>query len=362
MEDKQKLKKAFIFLLVAVMLTGVFALTSCSKSNTASGGKKEVNVYNWGEYIDESIFADFENETGIKVNYSTFQSNEEMYAAMKLGGSDYDVMFPSDYMIQRLINEDMLEKLDFKNIPNYELVSGDFKNPDYDPTNEYSVPYMWGTVGVIYNSSLIEEEITSWNALFDAKYTGQILMFNNPRDAVGIALKLLGYSLNTTSEAEIKEAFALLEQQKPILQAYVMDQIYDKLENNEAMLGPYYAGDYIVMRETNPDLKFVLPVEGSNVFTDAMCIPKGAANKENAELFINFMTSTDVCVTNMDATGYISANGEAAAAYGEELEPEDYAVQFPQQEMLDKCEPFLNLPEATLTLYDNMWVELKSKQ
>ena len=342
------------------MLAGAFALTSCGKASPSTSAKKEVNVYNWGEYIDESIFADFEKETGIKVNYSTFQSNEEMYAAMKLGGSDYDVMIPSDYMIQRLISEDMVEKLDFKNIPNFSMISDEFKNPEYDPKNEYSVPYMWGTVGIIYNSALISEEITSWSALFDAQYTGQILMFNNPRDAVGIALKHLGYSLNTTNESEIKEAFTLLEQQKPILQAYVMDQIYDKLENNEAMIGPYYAGDYIVMRETNPDLVFVLPEEGSNVFADAMCIPKGATNKENAELFINFMTSTDVCIANMDMTGYISANGEAAAIYGEDLEPEDYAVQFPPANILAKCEPFLNLPEATLTLYDNLWVELKS--
>ena len=363
MEEKQKLKKAFVILLAVSMLAGVFALTSCGGSpsgNDTSGGKQEVNVYNWGEYIDESIFADFEAETGIKVNYSTFQSNEEMYAAMKLGGTDYDVLIPSDYMVERLISEDMIEKLDFKNIPNFEMVSEEFQNPDYDPKNDYSVPYMWGTVGIIYNSALIEEEITSWSALFDEKYTGQILMFNNPRDAVGIALKLLGYSLNTTSETEIREAFELLEQQKPIKQAYVMDQIYDKLENNEALIGPYYAGDYIVMKETNPDLAFVLPEEGSNVFIDAMCIPKGATNKKNAELFINFMTSTDVCIANMDETGYISANGEAAAIYGEDLDEDDYAVQFPETRILEKCEPFLNLPENILAIYDSLWVELKS--
>ena len=355
------MKKAFVILLTVAMLAGVVALSSCGgKSGDASGGKKEVNVYNWGEYIDESIFADFEAETGIKVNYSTFQSNEEMYAAMKLGGSDYDVMIPSDYMVQRLISENMLEKLDFSNIPNFEMISEEFQNPDYDLKNEYSVPYMWGTVGIIYNSEIIQGEVTSWSALFDAKYTGQILMFNNPRDAVGIALKLLGYSLNTTNETEIREAFMMLEQQKPILQAYVMDQIYDKLENNEAVMGPYYAGDYIVMKETNPALTFVIPDEGSNVFADAMCIPKGATNKENAELFINFMTSTDVCLANMDMTGYISANGEAAAIYGEELDAEDYAVQFPEAHVLGKCEPFHNLPESTLTLYDNLWVELKS--
>ncbi len=350
------MKKAFVILLAAI---GVFALAACG-GKTEGGGRSEVNVYNWGEYIDEDIFDDFESETGIKVNYSTFQSNEEMYAAMKLGGTDYDVIIPSDYMVERLIAENMLEKLDFSNIPNFELVSEEYQYPAYDPANEYSVPYMWGTVGLIYNSALIHDEITSWSALFNGEYAGQILMFDNPRAAVGITLKLLGYSLNTTSEAEIREAFALLEEQKPILQAYVMDQIYDKLENSEAMLGPYYAGDYIVMKETNPDLKFVLPDEGSNVFSDAMCVPKGASNKKNAELFINFMTSTEVSLANMNMTGYIAANGEAAAVYGEDLDDEDYEIQFPKAHVLDICEPFYNLPEDILALYSTLWVELKS--
>lgn len=353
------MKKATVILLAVTML---LALSACggTSGGSSSDGKKEVNVYNWGEYIDESIFADFEAETGIKVNYSTFQSNEEMYAAMKLGGTDYDVIIPSDYMVQRLINENMLEKLDYSNIPNHELISEEFTNPEYDPTGEYAVPYMWGTVGIIYNEALLGDKITSWSALFNSEYSGQILMFNNPRDSVGIALKMLGYSLNTTDETEIREAFTMLEHQKPLVQAYVMDQIFDKLENNEALIGPYYAGDYITMKESNPDLKFALPDEGSNVFADAMCIPKGATNKKNAELFINFMTSTDVCIANMDMTGYISANGEAAAIYGEDMDEEDYAVQFPSAVILEKCEPFLNLPDETLTLYDSLWIELKT--
>ncbi|MDR2421451.1 MAG: spermidine/putrescine ABC transporter substrate-binding protein [Oscillospiraceae bacterium] len=343
-------------ILAAISAASLAALMSCGGAKTP----QEVNVYNWGEYIDESIFVDFEVETGITVNYTTFQTNEEMYAAMKLGGASYDLIIPSDYMVERMIDEGMLEKLDFGNIPNTELISPERLKPDYDPSGEYSVPYMWSTVGLIYNSAMIGEELTSWGALFNPEYAGQILMFDNPRDAFGIALKYLGYSLNTTSEAEIREAYELLAGQKPILQAYVMDKIFDKLESGEAALGPYYTGDYLTMKEINPDLRYALPEEGSNVFTDAMCVPKGAANKENAEKFINFMTSTDVCIANMDVTGYISPNEEAADLYSEGLDVEEIMVMFPSRDDLGRCEPFLNLPQETLDLYDALWAELKS--
>lgn len=368
-----KAKRLFCAILAVLGALSLLAASSCGKTETPPatdgggsdvtpnvGGGGEVNVFNWGEYIDESIFDDFEAETGIAVNYTTFQSNEEMYAVMKLGGASYDLVIPSDYMVERMISEGMLEKLDFGNIPNTELISQARLKPAYDPTGEYSVPYMWGTVGLIYNSAMIEEELTSWGALFNPEYAGQILMFDNPRDAFGITLKYLGYSMNTTSEAEIREAYELLAEQKPILQAYVMDKIFDKLEGGEAALGPYYAGDFLTMKENNPDLRYALPEEGSNVFTDAMCIPKGAANKENAEKFINFMTSTDVSVANMDVTGYNSPNDEAVELYSEELDAEAAAVMFPSEEKIAKCEPFLNLPQETLDLYDALWVELKS--
>ncbi|MDR3209894.1 MAG: spermidine/putrescine ABC transporter substrate-binding protein [Oscillospiraceae bacterium] len=367
------MKKLLITALALVLLVSMLA--GCAGTNGGTGDPDapasdtpnappanagEVNVYNWGEYIDESLLGDFTDATGIRVNYLTFQSNEEMYAALKLGGTDYDVIIPSDYMISRLIAEDMLEKLDLANIPNLALVDPDFRTPEYDPTGEYSVTYMWGTVGLIYNAAEISEELTSWGALFDPAYKGQILMFNNPRDAFGIALKHLGYSLNTTDAAEIQAAYDLLAQQKPILQAYVMDQIFDKLENGEALLGPYYAGDYLSMKETNEDLRFVLPDEGSNVFSDAMCIPKNAVNKANAEAFINFITSTDAAVRNMEEIGYTSGNAEAAELYGADLDDADYAIQFPDGGVLARCEPFLNLPPETLALYDSLWVQLKS--
>jgi len=358
-------KKLFsIPLIIAVILS--LAAVSCGAATTSpgtepgSGNAGVVNVYNWGEYIDDSIFADFTKETGIKVNYTTFASNEEMYSKLKLGGSSYDVIIPSDYMIARLIDEGMLEKLDFSNIPNYSLIDAKYKNLAYDPTDEYSVAYMTGTVGIIYNTKTITDNIDSWSALFDPKYTGQILMFDNPRDAFGIALTYLGFDPNTTNTDEINQAFELLRQQKPLLQAYVMDQIFDKLESGEAAIGPYYAGDYLTMRENNPDLKFVLPKEGSNWFVDAMCVPKGAANKKNAELFINFMSSTDAALKNMDVTGYVSASAEAAKQYGATLSPEDYAIMFPDDETRARLFVYANLPAEILTLYDQLWVQLKS--
>ena len=344
-----------IFLALSLLLS--VSLFGCQKKTKYIG---EVNVYNWGEYIDESIFADFEAATSIKVNYSTFTSNEMMYSNLKTGGASYDVIIPSDYMISRLIEEDMLEKLDFANIPNYGLIDEAYKNREYDPANEYSVPYMWGIIGIIYNTAMIDEEITSWGALFDAKYTGEVLMFDNSRDAFGIALKYLGYSLNTTDEAELNEAYELLLSQKPIKQAYVMDQIFDKLEGGEAAMGPYYVGDYLIMREENPDLAFAVPEEGTNWFVDAMCVPKNAANKKNAELFINYMCGTEVSIANMDYIGYASANTDAVEEYGADMEPDEYAVAFADAETLDRCEVFTNLPQDTLALYDTLWSKLKS--
>ena len=332
-------------------------IETTTPEETKTGGV--VNVYNWGEYIDESIFRIFENETGIKVNYSVYQSNEEMYSTMKLGTATYDVIIPSDYMISRLIEEDMLEELDFMNIPNFSLIDDDYKNLEYDPEGKYSVPYMTGTVGLIYNSAMIDDEITSWSALFDSSYSGQILMFDNPRDAFGLALKYLGYSQNTVNETEIREAYDLLVSQKPIVQAYVMDQILDKLESGEAWIGPYYAGDYLTMLETNPDLVFVRPDEGSNFFVDAMCIPKGARNKTNAEIFIDFMCRTDISLANMEFIYYASPNPSAIELFDEDFDPEEYEIMFASKETLANCEVFTNLPADILALYNTLWVDLK---
>ncbi|MDR1132041.1 MAG: spermidine/putrescine ABC transporter substrate-binding protein, partial [Oscillospiraceae bacterium] len=234
------MKKTVTIVVCAVMLLGLFS--GCGGGKTASKGV--VNVYNWGEYIDAELLDRFTEETGITVNYRTFESNEQMYSVLKQGGVSYDVVIPSDYMISRLIGEDMLQPINFDNVPNYSLIQDSFKNMAYDPDNAYSVPYMLSTTGIIYDPGVVGE-VDSWSALFDENNAGMILMFDNSRDAMGIALKYLGYSLNTTDKTELDEAYELLRQQKPILQGYVMDQIFDKLESGEAAIGPYYAGDYL---------------------------------------------------------------------------------------------------------------------
>lgn len=337
--------------------------TGCSDL-VGAAGENEINVYNWGEYIDESVLDDFEEETGIHVNYFTFESNEQMYSVLKQGGSSYDVIIPSDYMVSRLIEEDMLETLDFSNIPHADGLSDAYKNLEYDPQGTYSVPYMWGTVGIIYNTNIVEEEVDSWGILWDEKYKGQILQFNNSRDAFATSLLYLGHSLNTTDTEALQDAFDLLRDQKPVLQKYVMDQCYDLLESGEAAIGAYYAGDYLGMLENNPDLKFVIPKEGTNRFVDAMCIPKGCRNKEQAEAFINYMCRADISLRNMEEIGYSSPIAQAEAEYKTQFDlsdPDDayeWSVMFPEN--AGEQEVYINLPADILSLYNKYWILLKS--
>jgi len=347
------MKKTIPVIICAVMLLGLFA--GCGGSSKTPNGV--VNVYNWGEYIDTNLIAQFESETGIKVNYKTFESNEQMYSVLKQGGVSYDVIIPSDYMISRLISEDMLAAIDFNNVPNYSLIDDSLKNEAYDPDNLYSVPYMWGTTGIIYDPAIVGE-VDSWEALFDEKNSGNILMFDNSRDAMGIALKYLGYSINTTDETELNKAYELLKAQKPLLQGYVMDQIFDKLESGEAAIGPYYAGDYLTMHQDNPNLKFCIPKEGSIVFVDAMCVLKDAQNKANAEAFINFMSGTEQSMANAEFIGYTSPNKEVKDL----IDVDDFtkAIMYPDVATLANCEAYINLPQETLDYYDSMWVKLKS--
>ncbi|MCL2080922.1 MAG: spermidine/putrescine ABC transporter substrate-binding protein [Oscillospiraceae bacterium] len=344
------MKKVFLALLV---LLAAVILAGCA--GTPNG---VVNVYNWGEYMDTDLNREFEKQTGIKVNYRTFETNEMMYSYLKQGGASYDVIFPSDYMIGRLIEEDMLEALDFANIPNFGDINPELKNPSYDPSNKFSVPYMWGIVGLIYNSDEIAETLDSWGALFDPRYSGQLLMFDNSRDTFGIALKYLGFSLNTENPDEIYAAFELLQRQKPLVQAYTMDQIYDKLGGGEALLGPYYAGDYFTMLEDNPALRFAVPKEGTNLFVDAMCIPKGAANKENAEKYINFMTSTKAALANAEVTCYATPVLSAFEALDDELKYNE--IIYPGADVLARCEEFVNVSMLTRQLYADLWTQLIS--
>lgn len=326
-----------------------------SKDDSKPNKTTEINVCNWGEYIDKDVLDTFESETGIHVNYQTIDNNEKMYAKIKSGGVSFDVIVPSDYMISRMISEDMLEKLDYNNIPNFEDIRDDLRNPAYDTKNEYSVPYTWGIVGIIYDKKQVTEPVDSWNILWNEKYSGQILMFDNSRDAIGIALKKLGYSVNTTNEAELKAAADELIKQKPLVQAYVMDQIFDKMGGGEALLAPYYAGDAITMMDENPDLAFAVPKEGTNRFVDAMCIPKGSPNKAAAEEFINFMTRADIAQKNIEYIGYSTPSTNVFDNLDSDIQR---SVSYPSEDILKNTEPFLNLPENILALYDQLWIEI----
>ena len=347
------MKKALALLLTGVLSCGAL-LSGCSGDNAQSKG--EVNVFNWGVYIDESVLDDFEEQTGIKVNYDVYDSNEAMYGVLKNEGANYDVVIPSDYMISRMIEEDMLEPLNFDNIPNFSDIDPTLKNPDYDPENLYSVPYMWGLLGIIYNTTMVSEAPTSWETMFDPQYDDQILMFNNSRDAMGVALKYLGYSYNTTDTAEIQAATDLLIQQKPLVNSYVMDEIFDKMQGNVAAIGAYYYGDYLTMAEVNPDLAFCLPEEGTNLYVDAMCVPKGAENKDNAEAFINFMCSTEAGLKNCEEIWYSTPLLSVREQLDEETASDPFA--YPDASILAQCESFKNLPEDILALYDSEWTRL----
>lgn len=322
-----------------------------------------INVYNWGEYIangtDDSldVNAEFTRRTGIIVNYTTFDSNESLYSKLVGGGADYDVIIPSDYMVSKLINENMLAELDFSNIPNYQYIDESFRDADYDPENRYSVPYTWGVIGLFYNTRYIEEEITSWSALWDDRYAGKILMFDNPRDSFSIAQFLLGQSLNTTVENEWMEAADLLKQQRPLVQAYVMDQIFDKMENEEAWIAPYYSGDAAILVDNNENIQFVVPEEGTNYFVDAMCIPATSRHKAEAEEYINFLCSPEIAGANMNYIGYSTPETAAKEYIDEEIV--ESPIHYPDEEILARTQVFVNLPEDVSKLIDSLWAEVK---
>ena len=335
-----------------------------SAGNNSSGtntGKRVVNVCSWGEYIDTSLIDEFEEKTGIEVNYQTAESNEALYSTLALGGANYDVIVPSDYMISQLIEEGMLQELDYSKIPNFEKIDPRFRNLSYDPENLYTVPYTWGTLGIIYNTTMVDEPITSWSSMFDEKYADNVVMIRNSRDALGIALYYLGYSVNTTDESEIREANA-----KGVYQAFYMDEIFQAMERGNAAITAYYAGDYLTMRENNPDLAYVVPEEGSNWFVDAMCILKNAQNVDEAHEWINFIASTEANLANMDYIWYASPNSEALEQYpawyeeqyGEPLDMELYEIMAAPQEVLDRCEAYLVTPPDIRNLYNELWTQL----
>ncbi len=363
-ETKQQkiFKRIAAVAVVIALVIGGAALIFNARQETIT-----LNVYNWGQNIADGsddtldIIAEFQRRyPNIKVNYSTYDSNETLYTKLKNGGISVDVIIPSDYMIARMVSEDMLLELDFENIPNYAYVDETFKNTAYDPENKYSVPYTWGTVGIIYNTKYVDEaDVTGWELLWNEKYKGKILMFDNSRDAFGIAQYLLGYDVNTTDKAELQACRDLLKKQKPVVQQYVMDQIYGSMENEEAYIGVYYAGDCMVMMDNNPDLAFYLPEDqGFNLFIDAMCIPSCAQEKEAAELFINFLCDPQISGANMNYICYGSPISEAKQYMDEYLAQSE--VVYPSDEILKNGTSYAFLPESTSQYVESLFMEVRN--
>ena len=350
------MKKILALLICITILFSAFSVAAYAEEEIV------LNVYNWGEYIEQSTIELFEEKYPyIDVNYTTFDSNEAMYSKIVSGAASYDIVVPSEYMVSKLIQEDMLAEIDFSNIPNYKYIGDAYKNLASDPENKYSVPYFWGTVVVIYNSQFVAEEDVkdqSLDLLWNEKYAGKILMFDNPRDSFGISLTRLGYSMNSDNEKEWQEAAQALSDQKPIVQAYVMDAIFDKMEAGEAWIAPYYAGDAFVIQESNPDIKFYIAKEGTNLFVDSMCILKTTEHKKEAELFINFMCEPEIAAMNAETVGYATPNTEAEKL----LDPviTENKIVYPDEDYLkNNTEVFINLPQKTQMLQSTLWTDLK---
>ena len=365
----KKIRPQLLLLLtVAALMTPIFC--SCVQSDVTV-----LNLYNWGEYIsdgsedsydtnaafEEWYLAEYGKE--VKVNYTTYASNEDMYAKLKSGAVKYDIVIPSDYMIELMIEEDMLEEIDFSNIPNYQYIDEKYRNLFYDPDNKYSVPFTYGMVGIIYNTTMIEGTPDSWGLMWDENYKGKILNFNNPRDAFGTAMYKLGIDVNTSDTADWDAAFEALKAQKPLVQSYVMDEIFNKMKGASAAIAPYYAGDFLTMYDDNNDLAFYYPKEGTNVFIDAICIPKGTQHKDIAEAYINFMLSEDAAIANAEYIGYASPNtlvrdSAEYAEYMNEIHPDAYDILYPENvEFLTSY--FKNQSSETRSYMNNLWEDLK---
>ena len=355
------MKRLLSIALLFVLLTALLPAQA-----QAAGDTVTINVYNWGQYLSDgtddyiNVIEEFEAAyPNIKVNYMTYDSNESMYTKLKTGGSLFDIIIPSDYMVEKLIAEDMLEPLDMANIPNFQYIDESFRDPSYDPGSVYSVPYTWGGVGVIYNTNYVDEADTGgWELLWNEKYAGKILMFDNPRDAFAIAQLELGYDINTEDSTLLTLSANLLREQKPLVQMYVMDQVFDKMQRGEAWIAPYYAGDYLLMVEENPDLAFYYPEEGFNLFVDAVCIPKGSEHKAEAETFINFLLSPEICGQNLEYLGYSSPSSAAKEFMDPEVASDPIA--YPDTETLARGLSFSSLSLEGTQEMNSLWLTVKT--
>ena len=366
MKNLKHFRKTVKFLALVLLLTVLVPLIAgCGSADNGSemdgnGSRKKVvlNVYNWGDYIDETVNDLFEKEYGIKVNYEIFSTNEDMYTKIKSGGGKYDVAIPSDYMIKRMIDEDLLNKINIDNIPNYKYIEDRFKNLAFDPNNEYSVPYMWGTVGILYNKTMVDEPVDSWSILWDEKYAKQILMLDSQRDSIGVALKMLGYSMNTDKPEELEEAQNALIEQKPLVLAYVGDEIKDKMIGEEAALAVVWSGDAIYCIRENPNLDYAIPKEGSNFWFDSFVIPKTAKNQKEAEMYINFMCEPEIAFKNTDYIGYSTPHSEAKMMLDPSLINDKTA--YPDDEDIKHCEIF-EFNENLVRTYDEIWTRITAE-
>lgn len=363
------MKKTLALFLALTLAAGCFLLSACGdaydelKDPQAEYTRKyagtTLKVFNWGEYISDGaegsldVNKAFENLTGIRVEYTTYDSNESMYAKMKSGAVAYDIIIPSDYMIQRLISEDMLLSFNPTELSNYKNIADEYKDLYFDPENRYSVPYNVGMVGLLYNTDIVKEDITSWSAMWDPAYKNDILTFNNPRDAFAIAQFLLGIDVNTHDTAEWDRAADKLIEQNAVLQGRVMDEIFNKMENGNAAIAPYYAGDCLSMMENNEALKFVYPEEGVNIFVDSVCIPANAQNVEAAKLYINFLMEPEVALANAEYICYATPN--TAVLANEEYSLRDSEVLYPSKDKMPKTQYFHDLPTDVRSYYEELW-------
>ncbi|RDY23636.1 spermidine/putrescine ABC transporter substrate-binding protein [Romboutsia maritimum] len=348
-----KLKKIMSLITIGILCTSI--LTGCNKTTNENGS---LYVYNVGDYIDESLITKFEEETGIKVLYETYDTNEMMYQKVKSKSTNYDVVFPSDYMVEKMKNEKLLKQINFNNIPNLKYIDKSFLNPIYDKENKYSVPYMWGTFGILYNKKMVKEPVDSWDILWNPKYKSNIMMFDSVRDTMGIALKKLGYSMNSTNPKEIEEAKKLLMKQKDLVLAYVNDEGKDRLLGEEVAMGIIYSGDAVTLMGENPNLDYAIPKEGTNKWVDSMCIPITSKHKEEAEKFIDFLLDPENAKINAEYIGYSTPNTAALKLLDKEIVNDP--VAYPSQEDLAKTETFIDIG-SDIKIYDKAWIELKCK-
>lgn len=344
-------KKALLAMGGALALA---CLTGCSKS---ASDENTLYLYNWGEYIDEDIFEQFEEETGIKVEISYFDTNEDMYAIVDAGATVYDLVCPSDYMVTKMIENDLLAEINWDNVPNAKNIGSSYMEmaSQFDPGNKYCMPYFCGTVGILYNTTMVDEEVTSWDILWDDKYKNNILMQKSSRDSLMVALKKLGYSCNTTNADELKAATNLLIEQKPLVQGYFIDQVRDKMIGNEAALALIYSGEYMMCKASNDDLAYVVPEEGGNFWIDGWVIPKNAEHKENAEKFLDFLCRPEIALKNFECIGYATPNVEAQKLIDAEL-LNDPGI-FPSEDMMKNCEIYIYNEELE-KMYNDAWEEV----